>query len=83
MVDTATPALQGAPVVPPTAVAPENKSWLVSNDEVNASIGAKPILPAQADVPKPSEPGAPGGTAKEPNTNLAPSSWKPMSPTAA
>ena len=56
MVDTATPAPSGAPPVPPTAVAPENKGWAVSNDEVNANIGAKPILPPQADVPAPQEP---------------------------
>jgi hypothetical protein len=58
MVDTSTPAPPGAPVVPPAAAEPENKGWLVSNDEVNANVGSKPILPAQDNVPAQERPGA-------------------------
>lgn len=55
MIDTDSPAPTGRPVAPPTQAAPENKGWAVSNDEVNANIGATPILPRQADVPAPQE----------------------------
>ena len=59
MVDTATPAPTGRPVAAAPSEPPADKGWAVSNDEVNASIGGTtPVLPRQADVPKPSEPGA-------------------------
>ncbi len=56
MVDMNTPAPGGRPVTMPAAAAPKDVGWAVSNDEVNASIGAKPILPAQANVQPRQEP---------------------------